>query len=104
MWETVAKESNKGLRVAPVVHQKQQFVIKDRRAKKRGASNWRGTQVIDRRWDGIDSWIGRNVATLKNGRPNIALMAKVRSYQWRVRQADVYTNLGKACKGKSVKS
>lgn len=104
VWETVAKESNKGLRVAPVVHQKQQFVIKDRRAKKRGASNWRGTQVIDRRWDGIDSWIGRNVATLKNGRPNIALMAKVRSYQWRVRQADVYTNLGKACKGKSVKS
>ena len=102
-WETVATESRKGLRVAPVVHQKQQFVIKDRHAKKRGASRWRGTQVIDRRWDGLDAWIGRYISTLKNGRPNPAIMTKVRSYQWRVRQADIYKQLGKVCKGKACK-
>ena len=64
-WETVANESCKGLKVGRVVHQKQQFVIKDRHAKKRGASRWRGTQLIDRRWDGLNAWIGRSIPTLK---------------------------------------
>ena len=97
-WYTNATESKRGLRVAAVVHQKQQFVYKDRRAKVRGASRWRGTQTIDRRWDSLNKWIGNNIATLKKGRPNPQLMQRVRSYQWRVAQRDVYTALGAACK------
>ena len=86
------------MHVAHVVHQKQQFVIKDRRAKVPGASRMRGTQVMDRRWDGLDTWIGRNLATVVKGRPNGRLMDKVRSWQWRVRQRDCYSALGSACK------
>jgi hypothetical protein len=97
-WTTVATEAARSLRVAHVVHKKQQFVLKDRQAKVRGASRWRGTQVLDRRWDSLDSWVGRNIATLVNGRPNVRLMEKVRSWQWRVRQRDCYTALGSACK------
>ena len=97
-WCTHAVESKKGLRVAAVVHQKQQFVYKDRRAKAKGASRLRGTQTIDRRWDGLNQWVGKNIATLVNGKPNPQLMLRVRSFQWRVRQRDVYEQLGKACK------
>ena len=97
-WTTVATEAAKSLRVAHVVHSKQQFVLKDRRTKARGASRWRGTQVMDRRWDGLNSWVGKNIATLVGGRPNVRLMDKVRSWQWRVRQRDCYMVLGSACK------
>ena len=97
-WNSVAKESNKGLRVASVVHSRQQFVLRDRRAKSVGASRWRGTQVLDRRWNGLDDWIGTKMATMVDDRPNPGLMRKVRSYQWRVRQRDVYKKLGEACK------
>ena len=79
-WHTVADEANKDLRVANVVHQRQQFVFQDRRAKAAGASRWRGTQIIDRRWDGLDSWIGTHISTMVAGRPNPALMQKVRFY------------------------
>ena len=102
-WHTVAKESKNGLKVANVVHAKQQFVLKDTRAKSMGASRWRGTQVLDRRWEGLDAWVGSKIATLVNGRPNPALMRKVRSYQWRVRQRDVYKQLGEACKRASTR-
>ena len=97
-WLTVATEVGKGLRVASVVHQKQQFIYKDRQAKVRGASRWRGTQVIDRRWEGMDAWIGKHIPTLINAQPNPQLMQTVRSFQWRVRQRDVYKQLGAACK------
>jgi hypothetical protein len=97
-WLTVATEAGKGLRVASVVHQKQQFIYKDRQAKVRGASRWRGTQVIDRRWEGMDTWIGNPISTLIKARPNPQLMQAVRSFQWRVRQRDVYKQLGAACK------
>ena len=97
-WHTVAAESGRDLRLAKVVHQRQQFVFKDRRAKTVGASRMRGTQVLDRRWDGLDAWVGRHIATMRSGRPNPALMEKVRSYQWRVRQRDVYKQLGEVCK------
>ena len=97
-WTTVATEAAKSLHVAHVVHKSQQFVIKDNRAKVPGASRVRGTQVMDRRWDGLDAWIGRNLATLVKGRPNGRLMDKVRSWQWRVRQRDCYRALGSACK------
>ena len=88
----------KSLHVAHVVHKKQQFVIKDKRAKVPGASRMRGTQVMDRRWDVLDALVGRNLATLVKGRPNGRLMDKVRSWQWRVRQCDCYSVLGNACK------
>ena len=35
---------------------------------------------------------------LVSGRPNVRLMDKVRSWQWRVRQRDCYMVLGSACK------
>ena len=73
-WTTVAKS----LRVAHLLHAKQQFVLKDRPAKVRGASRGRGTQVLDRRWDGLNLWVGRNIATLVNGHPNARLMEKAR--------------------------
>ena len=97
-WTTVATEAAKSLRVAHVAHSKQQFVLKDHRAKARGASRWRRTQVMDRRWDGLNSWVGKNIATLVSGRPNVRLMDPVRSWQWRVRQRDCYKVLGSACK------
>ena len=97
-WETVAHEQNATLRVAPVIHAKQQFVKADRHAKTRGASRLRGTQVIDRRWDSLDDWVGKNIATLVKGKPNPAIMRKARSYQWRVRQQDVFKQLGNACR------
>ena len=51
--------------------------------------------MIDRRWEGMDAWVGKHIATLQ---PNPELMQKVRSFQWRVRQRDVYKQLGAACK------
>ena len=97
-WDTVANEANKDLRVAPVTHQRQEFVYKDARAKARGGSRLRGTQVLDRRWDGLDSWVGSSLATLVKGRPNPLLWQRVRSFQGRVRQRSVYKSLGNACK------
>jgi len=99
-WKTAATEQRRGLKVAAVVHQKSQFVKKDRVGKARGASRWRGTQVIDRRWDFMDKWIGTELATLKDGVVNDALWVRVRSFQWRVYHSakDQYKLLGSKCK------
>jgi hypothetical protein len=99
-WVTGADEADRNLATAAVVHQKQQFVHKDRRPKRQGASKWRGTQAADRRWDGLDSWIGRNTTTLVKGKPNPMLWQRIRSYQWRSKNTikDLYVQLGKACK------
>ena len=97
-WVTVSNEARKNLKLAPVCHNRQEFVRKDRRAKAMGASRIRGTQTLDRRWDGLDEWVGTHISTLCSGRPNPLLWQRVRSYQWRVQQRDVYKALGEACK------
>ena len=99
-WKTVALEQRRGLKVAAVVHAKSQFVKKDRVGKIRGASGWRGTQVIDRRWEGLDKWVGSELATLKDGVVNEALWVRMRSYQWRVHHndKDKYKLLGSKCR------
>ena len=99
-WKTVALEQRRGLKVAAVVHQKSQFVKKDRVGKRRGASRWKGTQVIDRRWGSMDKWIGTELATLKNGHVNDAIWERLRSFQWRVHNNDKnkYKLLGSKCK------
>ena len=97
-WVKVSKEVRRNLKLAPVCHNRQEFVAKDARAKAMGASRIRGTQTLDRRWDGLDEWIGTHVSTLVNGRPNPLLWQRVKSYQWRVKQRDVYKSLGEACK------
>ena len=99
-WKTVALEQRQGLKVAAFVHQKSQFVKKDRVGKKRGASAWRGTQVRDRQWDSMDKWIGTELATLKKAHVNDAIWERLRSFQWRVYNNDKnkYTLLGSKCK------
>ena len=98
-WCTGVIEAGRSLAAAAVVHQKHQFVHKDRRSKRKGASKWRGTQAADRRWDGLDSWIGRSIHTLAKGKPNPVLWQRIRSYQWRSKNTDknLYVELGKAC-------
>ena len=83
-----------------MVHEKNQFVKKDRMGMRRGASRWRGTQVMDRQWDSLDSWIGREIPTKKKGVINDALWDRVRSFQWRSYYADKdkYKLLGSKCK------
>jgi hypothetical protein len=97
-WNTVAQDSDRGLKVAAVVHANSEFVRRDSRAKSRGASRWRGTQTLDRRWNGLNDWVGKKISTLIKGEVNPKLWTRVRSYQWRCRQKDVYTQLGAACK------
>jgi hypothetical protein len=99
-WKTAAKQQRRGLKVAAVVHQKSQFVKKDRVGKARGASSWRGTQTIDRRWDSLQRWVGAELATLKDGMVNDALWVRVRSFQWRAycSDKDKYKLLGNKCK------
>ena len=53
------------MRVAEVVHPKQQLVRKDWRAKAKGANRWRGTQFIDRRWDDLNKSVGKDMVNAK---------------------------------------
>ena len=49
--------------------------------------------MLDRRWHGLDDWVGGGLTTMVHGSPNPVLMRRVRSYQWRVRERDVYKQL-----------
>ena len=67
-WHMVADEASKDLRVANVVHQRQQFVFQDRRAKAAGASRWRGTQTIDWLTMGWSRFLDWNTHLYNGGR------------------------------------
>ena len=93
-WKVAADADEKRLRVKPVIHQKNEFVRWESR-------DVRGTQMLDRRWSGLDAWVGKQIHTFKDGKVNPQLMQKVRSWQWRVRKgqsADLFLELGKACR------
>ena len=51
--------------------------------KYKGASTKAGTQLADRNWDQLDSWLPRSITTLQKGKLNPALYEYAHSWFWR---------------------
>ena len=64
--------------------------------KYKGASTKAGTQLADRNWDQLDSWLPRSITTLQKGKLNPALYEYAYSWFWRYNHLSQDMDVAKA--------